>query len=100
MPPILLEMGAGIADLPGTMLCGPERAREFARQIEATHVDGLLLNQQFGRTKHEHLMESLEIWATQVIPEFRDRTSSTHLLNRSSFDSSTVALSISLDWQK
>jgi alkanesulfonate monooxygenase SsuD/methylene tetrahydromethanopterin reductase-like flavin-dependent oxidoreductase (luciferase family) len=72
-PPMLLEMGARFADLPGTMMCGPERAREFTRQIEAAHADGLLLNQQFGRTKHEHLMESLEIWATQVIPEFRER---------------------------
>jgi alkanesulfonate monooxygenase SsuD/methylene tetrahydromethanopterin reductase-like flavin-dependent oxidoreductase (luciferase family) len=72
-PPMLLEMGAQFADLPGTMMCGPEKARELTRQIEAAHADGLLLNQQFGRTKHEHLMESLEIWATQVIPEFRER---------------------------
>ncbi|MEI4271151.1 LLM class flavin-dependent oxidoreductase [Klenkia sp. LSe6-5] len=72
-PPMLLEMGRHFADLPGTMMCGPERAREFTRAIEATHADGLLLNQQFGTTKHEHLMESLEIWATQVIPEFRER---------------------------
>ena len=72
-PPMLLEMGARFADLPGTMMCGPQRAREFTRQIEATHADGLLLNQQFGSTRHEHLMESLEIWATEVIPEFRER---------------------------
>lgn len=73
LPPYLIEMGRQFADLPGTMMCGPERAREFTRQIEATHADGLLLNQQFGWTKHEHLMESLEIWATEVIPEFRER---------------------------
>ncbi|MEV4581553.1 LLM class flavin-dependent oxidoreductase [Nonomuraea jabiensis] len=72
-PAPLLEMGAHFADLPGTMMCGPERAREFTRQIEQSHADGLLLNQQFGTTKHEHLMESLEIWGTQVIPEFRER---------------------------
>ncbi|GLZ11992.1 flavin-dependent oxidoreductase [Actinomadura sp. NBRC 104425] len=72
-PPMMLEMGARFADLPGVMMCGPEKAREFTRQIEATHADGLLLNQQFGWTEHEHLMESLEIWATQVIPEFRER---------------------------
>jgi hypothetical protein len=69
----LLRIGAMFADLPGTMMCGPDRAREFARTIEATHADGLLLNQQFGHTKHEYLMESLEIWATQIIPEFRER---------------------------
>ena len=72
-PEPLLQVGAMFADLPGTMMCGPDRAREFTRTIEAIHADGLLLNQQFGRTKHEHLMESLEIWATQIIPEFRER---------------------------
>ncbi len=60
-PEALLRTGAMFADLPGTMMCGPEKAREFTRAIEATHADGLLLNQQFGRTRHEHLMESLEI---------------------------------------
>ena len=74
-PEPLLQIGAMFADLPGTMMCGPDKAREFARTIEATHADGLLLNQQFGHTKHEHLMESLEIWATQIIPEFRERDS-------------------------
>src|SRR5437764_13002923 len=59
---MLLQMGARFADLPGTMMCGPEKARQFTAAIEQTHADGLLLNQQFGRTKHEHLMESLEIW--------------------------------------
>ena len=72
-PEPLLQVGAMFADIPGTMMSGPEKAREFTRAIEATHADGLLLNQQFGDTKHEHLMESLEIWATQVIPEFRER---------------------------
>jgi alkanesulfonate monooxygenase SsuD/methylene tetrahydromethanopterin reductase-like flavin-dependent oxidoreductase (luciferase family) len=73
LPQFLLDMGRHFADLPGTMMCGPDRAREFTRQIEATNADGLLLNQQFGWTKHEHLMESLELWATEVIPEFRER---------------------------
>jgi alkanesulfonate monooxygenase SsuD/methylene tetrahydromethanopterin reductase-like flavin-dependent oxidoreductase (luciferase family) len=72
-PPQLIEIGSHFADLPGAMMCGPEKAREFVRAIEATNSDGLLLNQQFGHTRHEHLMESLEIFATQVIPEFRDR---------------------------
>jgi alkanesulfonate monooxygenase SsuD/methylene tetrahydromethanopterin reductase-like flavin-dependent oxidoreductase (luciferase family) len=73
LPQAFLDLGAHFADLPGTMMAGPEKAREFTRGIEQTHADGLLLNQQFGSTKHEHLMESLEIWGTQVIPEFRER---------------------------
>jgi alkanesulfonate monooxygenase SsuD/methylene tetrahydromethanopterin reductase-like flavin-dependent oxidoreductase (luciferase family) len=73
LPEMMLQMGARFADLPGTMMCGPEKARQFTAAIEATHADGLLLNQQFGHTKHEYLMESLEIWGTQIIPEFRER---------------------------
>lgn len=73
VPDMMLQMGARFADLPGTMMCGPEKARQFTAAIEQTHADGLLLNQQFGHTKHEYLMESLEIWGTQIIPEFRER---------------------------
>jgi hypothetical protein len=73
VPEMLLQMGAMFADLPGTMMCGPEKARQFTAAIEQTHADGLLLNQQFGYTKHEYLMESLEIWGTQIIPEFCER---------------------------
>lgn len=72
-PPMMLQMGQHFADLPGTMMCGPDKARDFTRRLEATNVDALLLNQHFGHTKHEHMMESIEIWATQVIPEFKER---------------------------
>ena len=73
VPPMMVELGSRFADIPGILMAGPERTLEFARQIEATHADGLLLNQQFGHTEHEHLMESLEIWGRQVLPEFRER---------------------------
>jgi hypothetical protein len=73
IPQMLLDAGANFSQTPGAMFGGPERAREFARAIEATNADGLLLNQNFGFTTHEHQMESIEIWATQVIPEFRER---------------------------
>jgi alkanesulfonate monooxygenase SsuD/methylene tetrahydromethanopterin reductase-like flavin-dependent oxidoreductase (luciferase family) len=72
-PDFVREMGAHFADLPGTMLDSPEGALEKARAFEATNVDGLLFNQQFGNTKHEHLMESIELLGTKVIPEFRER---------------------------
>ena len=73
LPPMMMEMGAKFADLPGMFLCGPEKALEQARQIEATHADGLLINHKFGWTTHEHQMESLEIWGKQILPEFRER---------------------------
>lgn len=72
-PPFVLDMGARYADSPGTMLESPAGALELARAFEATNVDGLLFNQQFGNTAHEHIMESIELLGTQVIPEFRTR---------------------------
>ena len=58
---------------PGQTMFGPDRAKKLYRQFEAAHSDGVLLNQQFGHTKHEHMMESIEILARDVIPEFRER---------------------------
>ena len=48
--------------------CGDQRQRNLVlAKIEATHADGLLLNQQFGWTKHEHLMESLGITVVHLL---------------------------------
>lgn len=73
VPQKMIDIGSRFADVPGVLMSGPERARRFVAAIEKTHVDGLLLNQHFGHTAHEHLMESIEIFATEVIPEFRER---------------------------
>jgi hypothetical protein len=72
-PPPVLAMGAAYAHLPGNILNSPESTKVKLRQLEAVHTDGVLLNQQFGNTKHEHIMESLELFAKEVAPEFRDR---------------------------
>jgi alkanesulfonate monooxygenase SsuD/methylene tetrahydromethanopterin reductase-like flavin-dependent oxidoreductase (luciferase family) len=74
-PPFVLEMGAQYADSPGTILDSVEGAIESIRAFEATNVDGLLFNQMFGNTKHEHIMESIELLGTMVFPEFRERSS-------------------------
>lgn len=73
VPDTVKEMGDNYSHSPATLLTGPEGARDMARRIEATHADGMLLNQHFGNTKHEHLMESLEIFAKEVMPEFKER---------------------------
>jgi alkanesulfonate monooxygenase SsuD/methylene tetrahydromethanopterin reductase-like flavin-dependent oxidoreductase (luciferase family) len=72
-PPGMLAMGAAYAHLPGNLLNSPETTKIKLRQLEAVHTDGVLLNQQFGNTKHEHIMESLELFAKEVAPEFRER---------------------------
>jgi alkanesulfonate monooxygenase SsuD/methylene tetrahydromethanopterin reductase-like flavin-dependent oxidoreductase (luciferase family) len=44
--------------------------REHARTFEAAGVDQIILLQQAGRNRHEHICESLELLAREVLPEF------------------------------
>ena len=44
--------------------------REHVRTFEAAGVDQMILLQQAGRNRHEHICESLELLARDVLPEF------------------------------
>jgi alkanesulfonate monooxygenase SsuD/methylene tetrahydromethanopterin reductase-like flavin-dependent oxidoreductase (luciferase family) len=44
--------------------------REHARTFEAAGVDQIILLQQAGRNRHEHICESLDLLAREVLPEF------------------------------
>jgi alkanesulfonate monooxygenase SsuD/methylene tetrahydromethanopterin reductase-like flavin-dependent oxidoreductase (luciferase family) len=57
----------------GMFMGSPEYIRENIRRYEEAHVDCLLFFSQCGDRKHEHIMESLELFGTQVMPEFKDR---------------------------
>jgi hypothetical protein len=43
------------------------------RQYEEAGVDQLIFVSQAGRNRHEHICESLELFATEVMPEFHAR---------------------------
>src|SRR5262245_37086854 len=47
-----------------------EDFREHARTFEAAGVDQIILLQQAGRNRHEHICESLDMLAREVLPEF------------------------------
>ena len=51
----------------------PDQVREFLRRYEAAGVDQIIFVLQAGRNRHEHIMESLEIFGTEILPEFADR---------------------------
>jgi alkanesulfonate monooxygenase SsuD/methylene tetrahydromethanopterin reductase-like flavin-dependent oxidoreductase (luciferase family) len=51
----------------------PDGLREHLRKFEATGVDQVIFIQQGGRNRHEHICESLELFASQVMPEFVDK---------------------------
>lgn len=49
-----------------------EQVREHIRKFQATGVDQLVLLQQGGKNRHEHICESLELFATEIMPEFHE----------------------------
>ena len=51
------------------------RYRERLRRMEEAGVDQTVFIQQAGRNQHEHICESLELFAKDVMPEFAARRS-------------------------
>ncbi len=51
----------------------PAQLREFLRRYEDAGVDQLIFVMQAGKNRHEHIMESIELFGTQVLPEFIER---------------------------
>ena len=51
----------------------PDDLREHLLKFEERGVDQVTFIQQAGRNKHEHICESLEIFAAEVMPEFKER---------------------------
>jgi hypothetical protein len=51
----------------------PDQLREYLRRYEEVGVDQLIFVLQAGNNQHEHIMESLELFASDVMPEFKDR---------------------------
>ena len=57
----------------GMFIGSPTFIRDNIRQYEAAHLDILNLFSQCGDRKHEDIMESLELFAKEVMPEFKER---------------------------
>ena len=67
MPFILAGLKLGI----GRGLIGsPETLRRRLRRFETSHIDQVILLNQAGKNTHEHICESLELFAKEVMPEF------------------------------
>lgn len=49
----------------------PEQMREHLRGFANAGVDQVAFIQQGGKNKHEHICESLELFASEVMPEFK-----------------------------
>ena len=51
----------------------PDQVRDYLRRYEEAGVDQVILCSQSGQNRHEHIMESLELFGTEVLPEFAER---------------------------
>jgi alkanesulfonate monooxygenase SsuD/methylene tetrahydromethanopterin reductase-like flavin-dependent oxidoreductase (luciferase family) len=51
----------------------PDQVRQYLERFEAAGVDQVIFIQQAGRNRHEDIMESLELFGTQVLPAFKER---------------------------
>jgi alkanesulfonate monooxygenase SsuD/methylene tetrahydromethanopterin reductase-like flavin-dependent oxidoreductase (luciferase family) len=51
----------------------PDQLRQFLRRYEAAGVDQLIFVMQAGRNRNEDIMESIELFGTEVLPEFVER---------------------------
>jgi alkanesulfonate monooxygenase SsuD/methylene tetrahydromethanopterin reductase-like flavin-dependent oxidoreductase (luciferase family) len=49
----------------------PDQLREHLRGFQDAGVDQVAFIQQGGRNKHEHICEALELFASEVMPEFK-----------------------------
>lgn len=56
--------------LRGGLIGSPETIRNKLRKFKTSHVDQIILLNQAGKNSHEHICESLELFAREVMPEF------------------------------
>jgi len=66
---VVQEGTSGLRGAMGT----PAQVRDYLRRYEDCGVDQVILSCAAGRNRHEHIMESLELFGREVLPEFVER---------------------------
>jgi hypothetical protein len=59
------------AALRGGLIGSPETIARKLRRFRTSHIDQVILLNQAGKNSHEHICDSLELFAKEVMPEFR-----------------------------
>src|ERR1700753_497242 len=63
---------AQAAALRGGLIGSPETIRKKLRRFRSSHIDQVILLNQAGKNSHEHICESLELFAREVMLEFQN----------------------------
>lgn len=62
----------------GTAVGTVDRVRDMLSTYEENHLDVMIFVAQCGDRKHEHIMESIELFGKEILPEFKERHESNH----------------------
>ncbi|HZQ00275.1 MAG TPA: LLM class flavin-dependent oxidoreductase [Reyranella sp.] len=57
--------------LRGGLIGSPDTIRRKLRKFQSSNIDQVVLLNQAGKNTHEHICESLELFAKEVMPEFQ-----------------------------
>ncbi len=68
----------------------PDQVREHLEVMEKAGVDQVVFIQQAGGNRHEHICESMELFAERVLPDFKDRDSASTAQKNSRFAKAIV----------
>jgi alkanesulfonate monooxygenase SsuD/methylene tetrahydromethanopterin reductase-like flavin-dependent oxidoreductase (luciferase family) len=83
--PVAVELAARNQDVLGAKVVGdgfgglrgsigtPDQLRQYLRRYEECGVDQVIFCYQSGKNRHEHIMEALELFGREVLPEFAER---------------------------
>jgi alkanesulfonate monooxygenase SsuD/methylene tetrahydromethanopterin reductase-like flavin-dependent oxidoreductase (luciferase family) len=63
---------AHMAALRGGLIGSPDTIRRKLHKFQSSNIDQVVLLNQAGRNTHEHICESLELFAREVMPEFQE----------------------------
>jgi alkanesulfonate monooxygenase SsuD/methylene tetrahydromethanopterin reductase-like flavin-dependent oxidoreductase (luciferase family) len=66
---VVQEGVGGLRGAVGT----PDQIRDYLTRYEECGVDQVIFCYQAGKNKHEHIMEALELFGKEVLPEFAER---------------------------
>jgi alkanesulfonate monooxygenase SsuD/methylene tetrahydromethanopterin reductase-like flavin-dependent oxidoreductase (luciferase family) len=66
------DEGKKLASSAGGLIGSPETLRERLHKFAESNVDQVVLINQTGKNTHEHICESLDLFAKEVMPEFHD----------------------------
>ncbi len=64
--------GQGVGGLRGAVGT-PDQIREYLARYEECGIDQVIFCFQAGKNRHEHIMEALELFGRDVLPEFAER---------------------------